>query len=400
MAIVTDIQRTEWIGDRPSWLQASANMLIGTIGMIICGVQPVLLGALVAEGRLSAAGLGWATTAEFLTLGVGIIAVGALLKPRNLRLIALIGGVITGSADLAMLAESGNTILINRAISGLGEALMVWVTGCMVARAAAPARWSGVFLTLQGTTQLAFAAIMPLTLMAWHGADGGFIGMAGTALLAIAAVPFLPNSMADLPAHTHTRLDVLASPSAILTLLSVFLIAAFSIGLFVYIAPVAMQAGLSGAQLGFIVSIVLGSSILGSAVAAVVPRIGYYKVFVACLVANAVVLAVLWTLPSFVTFCVMAATFGFMWLFFMPYQLPMAVEVDPTRQLAVMLPGAQLLGGSAGPFFCSFFVTNAESRGALLTVGICFGLAFVISTILHVRVLAHRRQPTLVAPQA
>lgn len=398
MAIGVAEQRAGWIGAPPTMLMMSSNLLIGTIGMLICGVQPVLLGALVAERRLSAAGLGWATTAEFLTLGLGIIAAGAMLKPRHLRPIAFAAAMITGLADLAMLVQSGNSILLNRAISGCGEALLVWITGCMIARAPAPARWAGIFLTLQGLSQLAFAALMPLTLMAAYGANGGFVGMAITAALAALAAVGLPKGMENLPTAERSRSEVLMSLPSILVLASVFLIAAFSIGLFAYLAPIALQASLSQSQLGVIVSIVLGSSILGSAVAALMPRLPYYPIFVANVIANAVILAMLWTLPGFATFCLAAAIFGFTWLFFLPYQLPMAVEVDPTRQVAVVMGGAQLLGGGAGPFFCSFFVSDSEARGALIVVGVCFAVAFVISSALHLwRRTDHRRNPMVAA---
>lgn len=385
MAVARGENRAQWIGDPPSPLALSANLLIGTIGMLICGVQPVLLGALVAEHRLSVAGLGWATTAEFLTLGISIVVAGGLLRPHNLRLLAALAALLTGLADLAMLFQSGASIFLNRAVSGCGEGVLVWITGCMIARSPTPARWSGIFVTAQGITQLAYTTVIPLTLMATYGADGAFIGMALTAAVAFVAAAALPNNMVDLPAHDTSRLTVLLSLPSIMVLTSVFLIAAFSIGLFVYLAPLSLQAGLSSSQMGLVISIVLGSSILGSAVAALVPKLPYYPIFVACLITNVVVLAVLWAMPDFMTICVAAAVFGFMWLFFMPYQLPMAVEVDPTRQTAVVLGGAQLLGGGAGPFLCSFFVTNADARGSLLVVGACFVLAFAISTMLHFR---------------
>ncbi len=258
----------------------------------------------------------------------------------------------------------------------------------MIARSPTPARWAGIYVTLQTVSQLLFAALMPLSLIATYGADGGFIGMALTAAGAAMAALFLPERMEDLPASEHTRLRVLSSPSAVLVLASVFLIAAFSIGLFVYIAPLALQAGLTGPQLGFVVSVVLGTQILGSMAATLLPRLPYYPIFIACLVANALILAILWMLPGFWMFMIASALFGFMWLFFLPYQLPMAVEVDPTRQIAVVLGGAQLLGGSAGPFLCSFFVTDADSRYALIVVGVCFLVAFAISSVQHLH--AHK----------
>jgi hypothetical protein len=374
----------EWIGPKPTAIQITAIMTIGTIGMLICGVQPVLLGALVTEGRLSNAGLGQATTAEFVTLGLFIAFAGTFLKPRRLPLIAIGAALVTGLADIGMLYQSGAALLLNRAISGAGEAILVWVGICMITRSSTPTRWAAIFLTLQGITQLAFAALIPLTLMASHGANGGFVGMAGSAVLAAMAAPFLPRQMVDLPkGNEESPAGILFAPRSLLVLLSVFLISAFSIGLFSYLAPLAIQAGLSQAQLGFIVSMVLGTSVLGAAAAALFPDLPYFPIFAANVVINGIILYMLWALPGFPLFMAAAALFGLSWQSFQPYQLPMAIEADPTRRVATMMGGVQLIGASAGPLVCSFFVTDSEARGSLIVVGICFAAAFLFACILH-----------------
>jgi hypothetical protein len=363
-----------------------AILTIGTVGMLICGVQPVLLGGLLAEQRLSAAELGWATTSEFLTLGLIISAAGALFGPRNMRLKMAVAAIVTIAADIAVRQQSGLAVVINRGLAGLAEGLLVWCAAGMIARSSAPARWAAIFLTAQNLTQFLFAAVAPTTVMASLGANGGFYAMAATAALALLMVPFIPNSFADLP-----RAQAAAgaerggfSLASMLSLVSVFLIAAFSIGLFAYLAPIATQAGIDGRGLGLIVSVVLATSTAGSTVAAfLASRISFFSVFVVCLVVNAIVLLVLWQLPGLVLFSVAAGLFGFFWLLFLPFQLPFVIETDPTRRIAVIVPGAQLLGGSAGPLFCSFLVSDVEARGALMTCAACFGIAFLISLGVH-----------------
>ncbi|MGA0602840.1 MFS transporter [Caulobacter sp. KR2-114] len=379
-----------WIGARPSPLAIAALLATGVVGMEIAGVQPVLLGALVAEHRLTAAGLGWATTAEFLTLGVGISLAGAFLKPQRLKLLAALAAVGVLVADLLAIGQSGAAIIINRGLCGFGEGLMVWLSVCMIARSSTPARWSGIFLTLQGIAQLAFTAILPLTLMDRYGANGGFAVLAGTAALALVAAPFIPSSFVDLPGNDQRGVSaVFASPRALGSLVSVFLVAAFSIGLFAYMAPLAEQAHLDPKVLGFAVSGVLATSIVGStAAAAAAKRISYYPVFLACAVVNVVVLALLAAPHGAVVFIAATGVFGFFWLFFLPFQLPLAIEADPSRRIAVVLPGAQLFGGAAGPFLCSLFVTDTDAHGALLVCGVCFLVAFGLSTVLH---MSHRR---------
>jgi MFS family permease len=388
-----------WIGAKPTRLQISALLLIGNIGMLICGVQPVLLGALLNEHRLTSVELGWGTTAEFLTLGVSISAAGAFSRTRNMRAKIAMAALAAIAADLLVTGQSGLAVIANRAVCGLAEGVLVWCTTCMITRASAPARWAGIFLTLQGITQLAFAAAAPATVMSVMGANGGFYALAGTAALALLAVPAMPDRMADLP-KTEGQGEGAANaytPAAIASLVSVFLIAAFSIGLFAYLAPLATQAQINGKGLGLIVSISLATSILGSALAAVTAnRVTYFAIFVVCLLVNAITLIVLAALPGLIVFSIAAGVFGFFWLYFLPFQIPFVIESDPTRHIAVIVPGAQLLGGSAGPLLCSFFVSNADSRGALWVCGVCFLLAFAISLGLHLRhLLPARTQPAV-----
>src|ERR1700730_20247 len=376
-----------WIGPRPAAAGIAAVLLIGTVGMMMCGVQPVLLGTLVIEGRLSAAGLGWTTTAEFLTLGIGIMAAGAWFRPTHLRSRAALAALIVAMADTAIVTESGWEIIANRAIAGFAEGGVVWLAGCMIARSATPARWAAVFLTMQNVSQFAFAAILPATVMERFGANGGFVALAMTALLALVLAPVVPASFVELPAAKRTSTgSAHHSLSAMASLVSVFLIAAFSIGLFVYIAPLATQAHLDAKTMGFAVSAVLAASTVGSGVAAVLAKkMHYFPIFVACLIVNAAVLAIFAAMPGALAFIAACGLLAFFWLFFLSFQVPRVIESDPTRRIAVVTPGAQLLGGATGPFLCSFFVTDADARGALAVCGVCFAASFVISTALHLK---------------
>ena len=63
--------------------------------------------------------------------------------------------------------------------------------------------------------------------------------------------------------------------------------------------------------------------------------------------------------------------------------VPMVIEADPTRRAAVLIGGAQVLGGSFGPFFASMLVTDADSRGAILFGGACLVGAVVLAFGLH-----------------
>ncbi len=391
----------QWIGPPLSRPALGALLLLGTVGMEITGVQPVLLGALVNEGRLSPAGLGWATTAEFLSIAIAIGLAGGFLKPRRLRWIAAGAALIAICADLLTFTGTGSQLIVYRGVAGFAEGLLVWMPTCMVARSPTPAFWAGVFLTLQCSAQLAFASILPLTLMARFGANAGFGVLAVLSLLALAAAPLLPSSFADLPSHGARKGLRAALPDlrGAAGLLAVFLVAAFAIGLFAYLGPLADQARLGTATLGLAVSAALGAEIVGATIASMAARhLRHYPAFLICLAAYVAVLVILATKPGATSFIFAGGLFGFFQVFFMPFQLPLVIEADPSRRSAVILPSIQLLGAASGPFFCSFFVTDTDARGALAVCGACLAATLILTTYLHFG--AHRAVTTLVGEKA
>ncbi|MCP3734010.1 hypothetical protein M9979_03855 [Sphingomonas sp. RP10(2022)] len=380
-----------WKGPREQPLGMAALLVLAVVGMEITGVQPILLGALVAEGRLTNAQLGLATTAEFFTLATVLSLAGALLRPVRLRLIAAIAAIVVIAMDLLVSRLSGTSIIVARGMAGVAEGLLVWMPACMVARAPNAAFWSAASLTLQCTTQLLFAAVLPVTLMASHGADGGFAALAALTLVALAMTPLLPNAFAPLTAdHATHRASPIPGPAGIAALAAVFLMAAFAIGLFAYFGLLASESGLSPATLGIAVSAVLGAEIAGGIAATLCARLRYFTALLICLVAYAIVIAALHFRLAATPFILTGALFGFFQVFLMPFQLPLVIESDPSRRAAIVLPGVQLFGAATGPFICSFFVTSSDSRGALTACVIFLAVALAIVAPLH---LAHRRRP-------
>lgn len=317
-----------------------------------------------------------------------------MLPTRHLRLIGAAAALLLVGVNLATPRLHDGGVVAMRGGAGMLEGVLVWLPTCLVARAPSPARWAGVFLAVQGVGQLTFSLVAPTTLMATMGARGGFLLLAATNIVALGAATLIPDRLVSLPrpAAGHGA-SPLSQPASLAVLASVFLIAAFSIGLFAYLAPLAQQAGLSVEQLGVAVSVSLAMQIVGPALASVLSRrLPYYPVFAACVVVNVGVLALFASLPGEGGFVVASAAFGFFWLFFLPFQVPMAIDADPTRRSTMLLPGAQLLGASAGPVLCRFAVTDADARGALVVCGLCFLAAFAITSVQHVHLrLAARR---------
>lgn len=140
--------------------QATAILLVGIIGVLIPGLQPQLLGALAAEGRLSLSELGSLATVELLAMGVAAGADGFVLSARRLRWNAAVALILTASLDLATPELPGTSIFAAHIAAGLSEGVLVWVAIGFIARTPHPERWSGIYLAIQTLAQFAVASTL------------------------------------------------------------------------------------------------------------------------------------------------------------------------------------------------------------------------------------------------
>ena len=62
---------SDWLVGRPSGVQVWAALWIGSVGLLILGLQPLLLGALLDERRVDLDQLGLIATAEIIAIGLG-----------------------------------------------------------------------------------------------------------------------------------------------------------------------------------------------------------------------------------------------------------------------------------------------------------------------------------------
>lgn len=377
-----------WVGAPPSLVQSTAVMAVGVVGILIAGLQPLLLGALGQENRLSAAQIGHGATAELLVMGLVAALAGAWLKPARLKLIGLVCGLALAAANLATLDVRGEGITLVRAVAGAPEGLMLWMIISLISRAPRPERWSGTYLTVQTLAQLLLAAALTAWVVGRYGANGGFVALAGFGALAAVASLAVPDRFAALAHSAETK--GLLPPAGWAALAACFLFLAFIVGVWVYAEPLSHQSGHGPQVAGTAVSVSLAFQVLGGGAATVLAgRIRWFWAILICGVLDFALLALFWSLPGAPVFLAASAAFGFLWLFVMPFLAPMTIEADPSRRAAVLLGGANLLGSSLGPLMASALVTDADARGALAFGAGCLAVALVIVTGLHIR--SHRR---------
>ncbi|MEG3089102.1 hypothetical protein [Sphingomonas sp. PB4P5] len=341
--------------------QVAAVLVVGVIGVLIPGLQPQLLGALAVEGKLSVAALGGLATVELLAMGIAAGAAGFVLPVTRLRAIAVVALLATGLLDLATPQVGGGGIFAARVGAGLGEGVLIWIAIGFIVRTTRPERWSGIYLAVQTLAQFALASLIGFYAA---GSLGGFTALGVVTLAGIAAVRWLPTAYAPLTGDADT--GGRPAPRGLLALAGVLLYLAFIVAVWVYVEPLGLQRGLSPATVHLIAPLSLAMQVLGAGAATLLagrlpPRL---TIIVVGLI-NLALLAVMATPPSPALFVAATALFGFLWLFAMPFQVPVLIAADPTRRAASLIGGAQLVGSGLGPVLAGLLVGEGDIASVL-----------------------------------
>jgi hypothetical protein len=379
------VSQGQWIGPRPSGLQIGIILFVGTVGILIPGVQPIVLAALESEHHITLTQMGHAATAELLSMGLAAALAAALLPPRRLVAIGCITSLVLAAGNWVTLSLSGEAVTALRVLTGAAGGVLIWIAASMIARSAMPDRWAAIYLAVQTLAQLCLGAGMNLWAEPRWGAQGDFRLLAIAGVASAAAALLLPSAFADLPRGEGSSSIGLPSARGSAGLAVSFLLMMFIVSIWVYYDPIAHEAGLSAQVSERAVLLSLGCQVLGGTTAAIVAgRIPWYPALLACAVID---LGMVWLLGSHPTeflFYLDAAIFGFIWLFILPFGVPMLIEADPSRRAAVVNTGVALLGGSLGPSVAAELISPENTRGALWLAAACLAVCLIIATALRV----------------
>lgn len=354
----------EAVGPAIPLSEAVGAIGLGAIALLVTGLMPLLLGALVAEHRLSAPGIGQTATLELLAMGVTTALAGLWLKPERLKLIGAAATLVLVAADLVTMGASGLGIFAARMGAGLGEGILLWIAIAMIARTETPERWSAIFVTATTVVQMLLAPLLTSFVLPRFGASGGYAVLAAVSASGFVFAVLVSPRYAPLvrPQGEGGTPPPLGWAALFATLIFVACFGAVG----VYTVPIAEQIGLSAQLAGTAISAsLLGQVIGGSSAAALAGRVHYLPVFA---VGTLCFLGIwtLWALPvAGWVFVVSDGLAGFLYMLMLPFLVPMAIEADPSRRAAVLSGAAQVLAGAMGPLASSFAVSKSDMHGAL-----------------------------------
>lgn len=362
---VTDaghLEEGDWLVGNPTGLQLASALWIGSVGLLILGLQPVLLGALYTEGHVTGDELALVATAEMVAIAIGSAVVAMLLPARNMRLKSAVLLVLLGLANLwTAYAFTADALIAARAVAGLAEGGLVAVATELIARSRRAERIGGYFVTLQTLAQCALALLLALYVVPAAGSAGGFIALGVVCLISLVVAWTVADDYADLPKEEHFA-NVLTVP-AITALLSIFCYFMFFGAVWAFLEPLGAEFGIDGRTIGLMVSASLAAQVVGAMTATVFEARIDYRFAITVIGAVAVLCsALLASGPGLAVFWAIALVMGFILLFIVPYQIRLAITADETRNAALLVPAAQLFGLAIGPIAASLLIDGANFR--------------------------------------
>ncbi|RWB54835.1 MFS transporter [Mesorhizobium sp.] len=362
---VTDAVQSEdsdWLVGNPTGLQLASALWIGSVGLLILGLQPVLLGTLYSEGHVTGDELALVATAEMIAIAIGSAIVAMLLPARSMRWKSAVLLVLLALANFwTAYAASPNALIGARTLAGLAEGGLVAVATELIARSRRAERIGGYFVTLQTLAQCALALLLALYAVPAAGSAGGFIALGVVCLLSLVVAWTVPDDYADLPKEEHFA-NVLTIP-AITALLSIFCYFMFFGTVWAFLEPLGAEFGIDGRTVGLMVSASLAAQVVGAMTATVFEAHIDYRLAITVIGAVAAVTsALLASGPGLLVFWAVALVMGFILLFIVPYQIRLAITADETRTAVLLVPAAQLFGLAIGPIAASLLIDGDNFR--------------------------------------
>ena len=347
-----------------------AGLFLGTVSFMITGIQPVLLGGLAEEGRLSEATLGLAAA-----IGPRLLRFGSARRTiaAACLALALANAVVYISHDTLAL-------ILSRVFAGLMEGLLLATANIAITRGRHPERLSALFLMVSAIPQVAASYLLPATVMPRFGADSGFGLLCALSLVGIAVAFLIGNEIQDAPPHKPAT--QVWTPAVLVGLCAVILQNAANGAGWEYQARIGENLHFSGRLVGTAIAADLIFQIIGTfAVAWIAWRLPFRVVLLGSCFIQAGILITMGMVHSPFAYVAICALFGMMWLGVNPYQVSLLVDLDKTRQVALLLASLQLMGFSTGPLICSFFVSPGNVAGAFWVAAGMVLVAFVLYVI-------------------
>lgn len=357
--------------------QTVAALALAVVAGCVPALQPILLGGLLAEHRLTAGQIGEAATVEAIGMAMAAAIAGAFLRPIRLRMIAVAGVAALCAANGLTMIAGGAGILAARGLNGAASGVLLWILVGMMTRAANPGRLFALYVLSQAIGAFVLATLFSSLVIPRFGAAGGYAVLVALGAALLLPIALLKPAYAPIASGGGARRP---TGRGGVGLLAVALDMAGVFAFWVYLAPLGRQLGFSTETIGIAISAGIGVQILGGLASfALAGRLGGAAATAASAGISALVVLLLLAHPALWVFYLASGSVAFLWMFAPPFHLPLLLAADPSRRSAMFVSSAQLAGIAGGPMIASLVVTDSAFIGSAVASIALFAAAALVA---------------------
>ena len=314
---------------------------------------PLILGALASLYGFTNTQIGWIGSAENAGMLAGSIAVSAFGRSSNFKTLVLIGIAIAGVGDaITIVTGTFAGFCTIRFLAGFGNGLCYSAAIALLSRTRRAPRNFSIFIVVLVIANSLELWIIPGVVSSW-GVRGLYIALGCLYFAPLALINRLPAAASTVNTSADAKSATIAIPIALpwLCLCAVVLFNVSASALWAYAERIGASIGMSDRTVSNTLTICNLVSVTGSVFAYSLSRLwGQHRPQLAATAVMIFVFAA-WSIHlSPHIFGIGILLFFEVWSMASVFQLSTLSNIDPTGRRVALIPGAQGLGQSLGPF--------------------------------------------------
>ena len=362
-----------------------AACLMSSAGAIVYLISPVLVGSAIDSLGLTNDQAGLLIASYFAGYTIITISAVAWLHKVNMRTaawlssLAFIASLIVGTS-VSSLAGAILTMLVG----GAGAGMLYGISITIISQSDDPDRYFGFALA----SQLFLGSALLFAGPAYIGPNWGYSGILAATAVFVAlmslVIPWAPRAISSLGADEEGA-EQSVPVASILTGIGAVLVwfTGYS-GIYAFIERIGVEGGLTGYQIGLVLSLTILTGLAGALGAAWMgDRFGKIKPHLIGAFGAIVTVVLLLDGPELIRYSFAIVFLTLSINFWLAYMLGGVAAIDTSGRFAVLVTAALGVGATIGPAIAGGLIANSNYLPMLAfsLVAIMIGLAIIVSVL-------------------
>lgn len=362
-----------------------AACFISTAGAIVYLISPVLVGSAMDSLGLSSDQAGLLIASYFV--GYTLITISAVVwLPRvNMRTTARISSLVFIAGLLGATTQTSLTgSIIAMVIAGAGAGMLYGISITIVGQSDDPDRYFGFALA----SQLLFGSVLLFAGPAWIGPNWGYTGiLTATAVFAALmsiAISWTPVAIAEGPKTKSGEPLKVPTSLVLVSIVAVLIWFTGYSGIYAFIERIGVDGGLSGQQIGLVLSLTIITGLTGALGAGWLgDRYGKVKPHFAGAAGAAITILLLSGRPDLLRYSLAIIFLTLSVNFWLAYMLGAVAAIDTSGRYAVLTTAALGVGATVGPGVAGGLIGDSDFTPMFVfaAIAIVAGLIVIVSVL-------------------